>query len=117
MFTEGHDDSITYYKSVKSISETAENSGTDLPAFALRMDFPSDMTEMVDGVGVSCSYLDDKNVAASVEYTYPASSGNVIWKGYTNKPGQFIGRVFFYSDNEDGFYNIIYEESIVIDIE
>ena len=52
-----------------------------------------------------------------MEYTYPASSGNVIWKGYTNKPGQFIGRVFFYSDNEDGFYNIIYEESIVIDIE
>lgn len=85
MFTEGHDGSITYYKSIQSIA--VEDNGTEHPAFAIRMELPSDITEKVDGVGVSCSYLEGKNVAASVEYTYPASSGNVIWKGYVNKPG------------------------------
>lgn len=117
MFTKGLDGSITYYKSVDSIaSKTAEDS-EDLPAFALSMKLPSNIKEKVDGVGVSCSYIIGENVVSSVEYTYPASSGDVTWKGFANKPGEFVGRVFFYNENDDGSYNNIYEESIVINIE
>lgn len=125
MFIEGHDGSITYFTSTTPIVPKAEEEGsekvvtvdTEQPAFLLSMKLPVDITDKVDGMGISCSYLIENNIVASSEYTYPASYGDTLWRGFVDKPGQFIGKVFYYSENGDGSYDIIFEESIILNIE
>lgn len=124
LFIEGHDGSIIYFTSKASVAPQAEevsgdksiSADTEQPAFILSMEPPADISEKVDGMGISCSYLIGNDIAASVEYTYPASFGDTLWKGFVDKPGQFVGKIFYYSENTDGSYDTIYEESIVINI-
>lgn len=125
MFIEGHDGSITYFTSKTPVVPKAEEESgekvvtvdTAQPAFILSMKLPVDVTAKVDGMGISCFYLIGNNIAASLEYTYPASYGDTLWKGFVDKPGQFIGKIFYYSENGDGSYDKIFEESIVLNIE
>lgn len=125
LFIEGHDGSIIYFTSKAPVASEAEEvssdksitADTEKPAFILSMELPADISEKVDGMGISCSYLIGNDIAASVEYTYPASFGDTLWKGFVDKPGQFVGKIFYYSENTDGSYDTIYEESIVINIE
>ncbi len=115
-FIEEHDGSITYFTN-KNHSTNSATINTDTPSFMLTMKCPSNLKDKVDGMGISYSYLVDNNITEQTEYTYPTSSENIVWKGFTDKSGQFIAKVFYYSQNSDNSYDIKYEESIVIDIE
>lgn len=125
MFCECHDGAITFFKSkVSAGSSKVESSDGGLvtvdlvqPAFILSMELPSDIAEKADGMGISGSYLIGNGIAASVEYTCPSYFGDTLWKCFTDRPGQFAGKIYYYIERADGSHDILYEESIVIDVE